>query len=60
MIIDGKNVKADEGMILTDGNSVYASFLRLGDFDSADNYYEVTKEEYESILQAQTEEFKLV
>ena len=56
MIIDGKNVKADEGMILTDGKSIYASFLRLGDFDSADNYHEITKEEYEAILQAQIEE----
>lgn len=56
MIIDGKIVTADEGMILTDGKSIYASFLRLGDFDSADNYHEITKEEYEAILQAQIEE----
>lgn len=55
MIINEKIVTASEGMMLTNG-TVYASSLRLGDWDSADNYYEITKEEYEAILQAQIEE----
>lgn len=39
-------IVASEGMMLTNGN-IYASSVRLGDWDSADNWHEVTKEEYE-------------
>ena len=40
-------IVASEGMMLTNGN-IYASSVRLGDWDSADNWHEVTKEEYEA------------
>lgn len=39
-------IKANENMILTNG-TVYASEIRLGDWDSKDNYYEITIEEYQ-------------
>ena len=38
---------ADEGKMLTNGATVYADFLRLGDWDSENNYTEITKEEHE-------------
>ena len=47
---------ADEGKKLTNGTTVYADFLRLGDWDNADNYTEITLEEYENILQEQLRE----
>lgn len=40
-------IVASEGMMLTNGN-IYASSVRLGDWDSADNWHEVTVEEYEA------------
>jgi hypothetical protein len=39
-------ITASEGMMLTNGE-IYASSVRLGDWDSADNWHEVSKEEYE-------------
>ena len=45
--ISERVIEADEGMMLTDGN-IYASSVRLGDWDSADNWHEVTVEEYEA------------
>lgn len=43
---DERIITASEGMMLTNGE-VYASSVRLGDWDSADNWHEVSKEEYE-------------
>lgn len=40
-------IVASEGMMLTNGN-IYASSVRLGDWDSPENWHEVTKEEYEA------------
>ena len=48
-------IKASDGMMLTNGE-VFASSVRLGDWDSADNWHEVTMEEYENILQEQLRE----
>jgi hypothetical protein len=53
--ISERVIEADEGMMLTDGN-IYASSVRLGDWDSADNWHEVTKEEYEKKMAEMSEE----
>jgi hypothetical protein len=44
---------ADEGKMLTNGATVYADFLRLGDWDSENNYTEITKEEHEKKMAEQ-------
>lgn len=45
-------IKASEGMILTDG-TVYAKEIRLGNWDSAENYREITQEEFEKLTEAE-------
>ena len=40
-------ITASEGMMLTNGE-IYASSVRLGDWDSEENWHEITKEEYEA------------
>ncbi len=45
---------ADEGMMLTNGET-YAKSVELGDWDSAENWREITEAEYEEI-QARLEE----
>ena len=40
---------ADEGKMLTDGE-IYAKSVELGDWDKAENYHEITTEEYEQIM----------
>lgn len=45
---------ADEGMILTDGNS-YGRVVYLGKEDSAENWHEITEAEYEKIKEEQIE-----
>lgn len=47
-------IVASEGMMLTNG-IVYASSVRLGDWDSADNWHEVSMEEYETKMAEQEE-----
>lgn len=42
-------LKASEGMLLTDGE-IYAKVLVLGDWDKAENYREITEEEYNAIM----------
>lgn len=56
--MDSKNnvIKAPEGMILTNGK-VYGSFIPLGNWDNADNYYAITKEEYSRIIQKQLDAY---
>lgn len=54
MIVKERTIIADEGMILTNG-TIYATKIRLGNWDSEDNYYEITKEEYDAILEAEDE-----
>ncbi len=43
---------ADEGMVLTDGQS-YGRIVFLGKEDSAENWREITEEEYQEILKEQ-------
>ena len=45
-------IRADEGKWLTDGEN-YGKTISLGDGVSIDNYYEVTNEEYETIIAEQ-------
>ena len=47
-------ITASEGKMLTNGE-IYASSVRLGDWDSEENWHEVTVEEYEAILAEQAE-----
>lgn len=54
MIIEGNTIKAEVGMKLTDGVA-YGSIIRLAEGRSADEFYEITEEEYEAILAAQDE-----
>ena len=42
-------ITANEGYMLTNGE-IYASSVRLGDWDKAENWHEVTVEEYEATL----------
>ena len=42
-------IVASEGMMLTNGE-IYASSVRLGDWDSPDNWHEVTVAEYEAVM----------
>ena len=46
---------APEGMIYTDGNGVYATKIWLGEGISPDKFFLITKEEYEKILNEETE-----
>lgn len=56
MINEGNVIKPSDGMVLTNGD-IYATLaIRLGDGDNADNYHEITKDEYKEILQKQMEE----
>lgn len=45
-------IRADKGKWLTDGEN-YGKTISLGDGVSIDNYYEVTNEEYETIIAEQ-------
>lgn len=42
-------LNANEGMILTNGE-IYAKRIELGDWDKAENYREITEEEYNAIM----------
>lgn len=45
-------ITADEGKILTDGE-IYGKVIALGRGDKAENYHEITEEEYNKILKEQ-------
>jgi hypothetical protein len=47
--MDRITLKASEGMLLTDGE-IYAKVLVLGDWDKAENYREITEEEYNALM----------
>ena len=47
---------ADEGMWLTNGQGVYSKEVYLGKEDSALNWREITKEEYQAIMKEQEEQ----
>ena len=46
---------ADEGKILTDGKDTFGKVIFLGSNSSAEDFYEITEEEYEEILKEQEE-----
>ena len=46
---------ADEGMVLTNGKS-YGRCIGLAETASPDDYYEITKEEYNEILASSQDE----
>lgn len=50
--IELKKITASEGKVLTNGE-VYSEEVYLGKFDSPDNWYEITTEEYNKILKEQ-------
>ena len=52
MIIEKNILKADEGKVITNGET-FATVVYLGKNDSSLNWYEITEEEYHQILQQQ-------
>lgn len=58
MTIEGNIITASEGMVLTNGEN-FATVVRLGDWDSPENWHEITKEEYEAIM-AELENSELI
>lgn len=48
-------IKAKEGFVLTDG-TIYGREILLGDGRSADDFHEITEEEYEVIMAAEDDE----
>ena len=59
--IEIKTIKleADEGKILTDGET-YGVTIFLGSGRNAEEFYEITKEEYEYILAEQEKEMEVM
>lgn len=55
MVIDGNIIKAEDGMKLTDG-VIYGSTIRLGEGRNADEFYEITEEEYDEIIEKEEQE----
>ena len=47
-------IYADEGKVLTDGE-IYGVQIFLAEGQSADNFHEITEEEYEEITKAENE-----
>ena len=46
-----RKLTADEGMVLTNGEA-YGKDIYLGIYDSAENWHEITDDEYEAIMAA--------
>ena len=53
--MDNRHLTAAEGMVLTNGD-VFATELWLGDWDSAENWHEITKEEADALQEAKMAE----
>ena len=53
VIINENIIKADEGMVLTDGNA-FGTTVYLGKYDSIDNWREITEEEAERLQSIET------
>ena len=54
MIINGNILQAEDGKWLTNGDTV-GKLVRLGKNDSADNWHEITDEEYMEMNKAVAE-----
>jgi hypothetical protein len=54
MIIENNVLKADIGMMLTNGET-FGKTVCLGKYDSADNWHEITEEEAERLQNALAE-----
>ena len=52
--MDNRHLTAAEGMVLTNGD-VFATELWLGDWDSAENWREITKAEADALQEAKME-----
>lgn len=50
-----KILKAHDGMILTDGKTIYGELIDLADGVDASTFYEITREEYEARMAAEAE-----
>ena len=52
-----RTIKTEEGKVLTNGKAYSdpGGKVYLASNDSADNWYEITEEEYQNILQAELE-----
>jgi hypothetical protein len=48
-------IKAHDGMMLTDGNTVYVDMIDLAEGVDASAFYEITREEYEAITAEKAE-----
>ena len=57
-----KTIKAEEGKVLTNGKafSDIGGTVWLGSNDSADNWYEITKEEYQKHIEQEQETLGLI
>lgn len=53
--MDREILRADEGMIYTDGNT-YGSIIYLAEGMSADNFYQITLSEYEEKFKVEPED----
>lgn len=51
--IDENTIKANEGMVLTDGNA-FGTTVYLGKYDSVDNWHEITEAEAERLQNIET------
>lgn len=50
-----KILKARDGMILTDGKTIYGELIDLAAGLDESAFYEITREEYEAIMAAEAE-----
>lgn len=59
--IELRELKADEGMVLTNGEaySSVGGFVYLGCNSKPENWHEITEEEYNEILKAQETEAEI-
>lgn len=52
--MERKIIKASEGMVLTDGN-IFGRTIYLADGLSESDFYEITREEYEKMIESEVE-----
>ena len=54
-MLQNADLVAPEGMVYTDGEGVFATMIWFGEGVTADKFHLITKEEYEKILNEETE-----